>query len=180
MLIYPAGMIGNAEDYAALKLLPAGFTPMANLSTSLVTEWFGQIGASAAFTSLTYNGWAARQIPPVLVTSFGGYVGACYQPRYAFAFIPLMLAVMAVLIWAIVSRFRGSLIGSGRVGDAYAGIAPYLSAVSPDKLGKDALLVWKHEEASHPYLNVVEKESGSTITGDPSETAVQYFRAHRS
>ncbi|KAG6856094.1 hypothetical protein H0H87_007466 [Tephrocybe sp. NHM501043] len=176
ILIDPSRRLGSSVDYAALDLLPAGFTPLANFSTSLVTEWFGQVGGSVASASLTYNGWAARQIPPMLVTSFGGHIGSCYNPKYAVAFIPLVLVVTAVLVWIIVSRFRGSLIGSGRVEDAYTGLAPFSSAVSPDELEEDALLVWEHKGASRPYLRVVEE--GQPITGDPSDTALRYFKAH--
>ncbi|KAG6906899.1 hypothetical protein DXG01_011453 [Tephrocybe rancida] len=174
ILLDPTHTLTTSTDYAALKLLPAGFTPLSNFSTSLVTEWLGQVGGSVATASLTYNGWAARQMQPVLVTSSDGVLGACYKPFYAFGFLPLVLAAALVVAWTVLRLLRGSLFGSQAVKEAYGGLAPYTGAVSSEPLSKETLLVW--EQGSQPWLQVVGK--GYPITGEPSDTTLQYFEAH--
>jgi hypothetical protein len=83
--------------YAALSItiLERGFDDV-NLSTTEVTRWAGQVGASFLSASVSYNGWAALDSAPVWVVSFGGHTGSCYMPRFALGFIPLLLAALVV------------------------------------------------------------------------------------
>ncbi|KAG6813698.1 hypothetical protein H0H87_009001, partial [Tephrocybe sp. NHM501043] len=168
------------EDYDALAVLSGGPAPIANLSPSNVTEWFGRVGGSVASASLTYNGWAALQVPQVTVmnTTAQEVPALCYDLRYAIAFIPLLFAAMALMVLTALSLFRGTFSPSvsRRVGHAYTGLVPYSSAASSDNLEKGEVLVWEHRPGSRPYLRAVEK--GYVITGAPNDTALQYFKEH--
>jgi len=158
-------------EYAALQLLDNGYQPTSDLSTAVVTEWVGGVGGSLILASLTYNGWAARQMAPMLVKSTGGKTASCFESRYVMGFLPLVFAATILIIWTVLVLVRTSLWGWTPVRDAYGGLAPYTAVASIDAPPNEALLVW--EQSVPLVLEVVLK--GYPITGNPDETALRYL-----
>jgi len=160
-------------EYAGIALLDQGFEPF-SISTSEVTRWSGQVGASFLTASTGYNGWAARGSAPVRVVSTGGKAGSCYKPLYAVGFLPLLLAALLVIVWACILSIRSSLYGSSTLRDAYGGMGPYKDTVCPGVPDKDILLTWEAESAPQPNLQVVSK--GHPMIGGAPKTALRYFK----
>lgn len=160
------------SSYASLLPLSSGFQPMSNVSPAVVTEWSGQFGGSVTIASITYNAWAARQIPPLLVTSLDGSLGTCYNPIYALGFLPLALATIVILVWTIVSLFQGNLFGTKQVKIVYGGLGPQVRPQFSQEVSRDELLVW--EKDGDPSLWRI--EDGYPVTGHPSDTLLRFLK----
>ncbi|GLB40050.1 hypothetical protein LshimejAT787_0705600 [Lyophyllum shimeji] len=165
----------DVGDYTALKLLDNGFEPIGSLSTARVTEWVGEVAGSFILASATYNGWAARQMPPLLVQTTGGRTGSCYRPYYALGFLPLVFAATVVVCWAALMLLGRSLMGSGSVKKAYGGLAPFTAVASPGAPA-ETLLCWEHSDS--PQFQVVAKDY--SMISHPSDTALKYFKSAQS
>jgi hypothetical protein len=129
----------------------------ANLNTSKVTEWAGELAGSYIQAALGYNGWAARNGEPLLVVSTGGQIASCFDARYGAAFMPLFVAALVVIIWGIVVVLMATIAYIQHLKTAYGGLAPYTSSVFPDKLHQETVLAWKNDPCTH--LEVVSRDA---------------------
>jgi hypothetical protein len=172
------------SGFAGLTLLNDGNNAL-NFTADVITRWAGQVGGSVILTSTAFNGWAALAMPPVTVTSTGGKLVSCYKPRFAFAFLPLVLATLVVLLWIIFLVSTSSLSGSGKVEELYGGVNPYVAAMrhdmGPASSTKETLLAWSAKDTGDPTKEQVprleifddwETNPRRTIT----QTALKYFK----
>lgn len=159
-------------DYAGLGLLEQGFEQI-DITTNAVSRWVGQVAASYVFSSMGYNGWAARSSAPILVRSTGGVAGTCYKGPYALGFFPLVFSAAVVACWAVFMILGSSFFGSGPLKKAYGGLGPYVGAICPGAPPKEVLLAW--ESTPRPGLHIVSK--GSPVVGAPDGTALKYMKS---
>lgn len=171
------GQNGEFDDltYSGLGMLEQGFEQI-EINTNAVARWIGQVGASYVFSSVGYNGWAARTSAPLLVRSTGGVAGTCYKPQYALGFFPLVFSAAVVVCWAFFMIIGSSFFGSSPLKDAYGGLGPFVGAICPGAPPKEVLLAW--ESSPQPHLQVISK--GSPVMGAPDGTALKYLKSGHS
>ncbi|KAF8066991.1 hypothetical protein FPV67DRAFT_1450101 [Lyophyllum atratum] len=129
----------------------------ANLSSSKVTAWAGEMAGSYVQATLGYNGWAARNGEAVVVTSTGGRRAACFDARYGAAFMPLFVAALVVLLWGVIVVLTRRTAGIQYLKIAYGGLTPYTRGVGADELEEETILTW--ESDPHMHLEVVPKDT---------------------
>lgn len=128
----------------------------ANLSTSKVTAWSGGLAGSYIQETLGYNGWAARNTEPLMVTSTGGRSATCFDARYGAAFLPLFVAALVIIIWGVVVVLTATIIRIQHLKIAYGGLTPYTRSLGPDEHQKETVLTWQNDP--HVHLETVSKE----------------------
>ena len=146
--INPEGFDLGGSAFVSLTILDAG-TNGITFNTSTVTQWAAGVAASYALASVGYNGWAARDSAPMLVSSTGGSVATCYHPIYAIGFLPLVLTASFIAIWSIFSLATAAFTGSKHLEELYTGLAPYKAVVCPDVDPQATLLVWENKPQPH-------------------------------
>ncbi|THU91689.1 hypothetical protein K435DRAFT_780587 [Dendrothele bispora CBS 962.96] len=162
--------LGNDPDTATLTVLNDGNDPI-TFNVSRVTTWGGEVGASYILTSLAYNGWAAENHDAVLVRSTGGKLGTCYSPPYALGFLPLVLAALIVIAWALYLLLTSHFTGLKNLEYLYGGMTPFWGVVSSHTDAEHTILGWENHPKPHLQL---------LIQGQPlvdGETAVRYVQS---
>ena len=166
------------DNFAALLAFDEGNRPLNfQVSTAILTNWSGQIGASYLVNSLAFNGWAARAAAPVTVVSTGGRTSTCYRPLYGIAFMPLVFTAVFVLGWGLLLVAFSSFAGHKRLADSYGGLSPYVGAMCPTH-EEDTLLAWQNDEK--PRLVILTAEQRLQILDDGPTTALAHLHSPQS
>ncbi|KAG7089590.1 hypothetical protein E1B28_011257 [Marasmius oreades] len=123
-----------------------------SMSPATVTKWGGTYGASLVLNSVTYNGFVAKQVEPVLVTDIDGKDATCYRSPYAVSFLPLVLAAIFIVCWIVFLFVVRGLSGTKQVEEYYGGLKPYWGVVCPTTAAQSALLSWESYPGPHLAL----------------------------
>jgi hypothetical protein len=140
-------------------------------SPKTITEWAGRLGASVMLNSLTYNGFVAQEVEPVLVTDVDGKAATCYRSPYAVSFLPLVLTAIFIISWIIFLFIGHGLSGTKSVEEYYGGLKPYWGVVCPTMAAQSALLSW--ENYPGPHLALVPPGQPITVNGSDATAARQ-------
>ncbi|KAL0578785.1 hypothetical protein V5O48_003197 [Marasmius crinis-equi] len=172
-MLDPGGLY-EGGIYTGVTMLNAGQKPIVfDNVTNMATEWGGQIGASVAISSLALNGYAALNGPSLTVESTGGTDAVCYKPPYAIGFLPLLLAALIVIGWAVALFAKPSnLRFVKQLEGLYAGMAPYWGVVCPGVSAQGAILAWENSIPGGPRLDFVGPGSESQAR---SKTAMEFL-----
>ncbi|KAF8151325.1 hypothetical protein B0H34DRAFT_727198 [Crassisporium funariophilum] len=149
-----AAMLGvSSLDDTTLTMINSTYFSADTFSTSVVTKWAGGVGASYILASTGYNAWAALGSAPVTVLSTGGKLATCYNQRYSAAFLPLVLAAIAVMCWSLGLLVSSKVKSTKKLENMYGGLAPTIVTPFPGRPHADTILVW--EEGTDPHLKPV-------------------------
>lgn len=145
------------DDFLQLTLLDAGNDEI-TFNVNIVTQWGGQVGASYILASTGYNGWAAHDSAPIVVSSVGGKVAICCNPLYALCFLPFVLSTSFVVAWSTFILATSTFRGSKLIRELYEGMIPYSQEIYTKLASQDhhALLDWKNKP--QPHLKITSQE----------------------
>ncbi|KAF8965604.1 hypothetical protein BDZ97DRAFT_1811456 [Flammula alnicola] len=151
---------------------PAYFSAT-NFSDVALTRWGGAVGASFLLSSLGYNGWAGLGSQALMVVSTGGKVATCYRFRYGAAFLPMVLATIAVIFWVLGLLASSRLLALKKLEGICGGLSSVIVTPIPGKPPKDSLLIWE-KESDGPHLRAIVEDL--PIDGGNSDTLVSYMK----
>lgn len=177
MMLNVGGSLDLTDQFASLAYLEEEYRAL-NFTPARVTKWSGELGASYILGSSAFNGWAADSIQsgPLNVVSTGGKDATCYNPPYALAFVPLVLAAIIAFIMSLGMLFTSTLFKALKMEKFYGGLQPYASVLLPNSPQLQTLLVW--EDYGKPRLEPV--QNGQTIQVSGTGTAVEHLHREKA
>ncbi|PPQ73737.1 hypothetical protein CVT26_011892 [Gymnopilus dilepis] len=144
-----SAMLGySGLDIPSLGLISPDYFS-ANYSTSQVTRWAAGVGASFLLTSTGYNGWVARNSQGFTVVSTGGDLATCYSGWYAIAFLPLLIAAVAVILWTLLLFLSARIRKARSLKQNYGGLSPVIEGPLAEKRSPNTVLEWEEEPRPH-------------------------------
>ncbi|KAJ6507013.1 hypothetical protein C8R45DRAFT_1090660 [Mycena sanguinolenta] len=142
-----------------------------NFNASIVPAWGGKVAGALIRNSLKYNGFAALQAPPTLVSSTGGKAAICYDLRYGVAIVPLFVGAAVAIAWSAFILATTAFKGVGAVKKSYGGLEPLRVTLCPKWAVKDSILAWQN--VPEPHLEAVLDED--SYSKHEAASAAQYL-----
>ncbi|KAF8965583.1 hypothetical protein BDZ97DRAFT_1811386 [Flammula alnicola] len=163
----------SSLDAPSIATINPAYFSATNFSDVTLTRWGGAVGASFLLSSVGYNGWAGLGSQALTVVSTGGKEATCYSFRYGAAFLPMIVATVAVIFWTLGLLVSARLHAPKKLEGIYGGLSPVIVAPIPGKPPKDSLLVWE-KESDGPHLRAI--VDGLPIDGGKSDTLATYMK----